>query len=1726
MENIAILSLMAKLKDNSNEITKSLNAQIDAVEKKADKIEVNINQSNFSDEMNKVISNILSITNGKLKNINLTKYLKSLVNTFADPTKSAEDYLKELTSVRDELNMIASAAKDAGGYDLFRDFNGRDIASALSAYKKVLDYKDKMEKSNKDFIENAKTSSDMNAYTTQSLKSKYTKEKNSVYLQSQSQERINEIASLYNIKETKESKAIIKNYSEILALYDLMLEKRKALQNFETEDDAKEYVRTVKTLSDLNTQILDLEKQMSSIYNIDSKTLISKSLSKTYPNNITQAANKYAKFMMLQMDTVYNEMMQQFALSVRERASERLAVSTEKQSAFIKKNADKAEKKYKKDDMSDGKDSATDKKQEKQKNYEKDKNTYEYTLAFDRIKEKYASLEKYAVSAEDALCEVNKLLKKMDSGNFDPDNDKKDLIGFVQRLYDLDDDIFTAPEEAEWYYDDNVDNFKHFTSQITEMTQAQVNEIAKIKAEKTPTDDNDTSASSSSKNEQDIDELEKRISSLEKLFDKLNEGAEKLSSVGEAFESAVNNMNSFSETLQYINQNLESVYFTIGNTDLAYHSGDLDHLNETKKPESWTDRISSLEYNYGAWGSGTYLTKDIEDLPTPGGRSGRQAIYAVDLSKYNLYQNKTNEQAEKLNNYLLTMEKFILSSSDFRGFDDDLKDISIESLYNDFSSVFSDIDLKFQEFQNFITEMQSLVKSSNIDENGIYHLQDLSLEGSDSIPTRFMKMLGYQGINNSGLSHYDNVEHGSVIYDLDQSSPYLKKFTTMDDIYAYNQKFLESTSSLFKIFDIDASKISTLQQIIDSIDVRQGNSSKERSSNIEDTHTSSPEYTSDSESSDIDRLNQSLSQVVHTIDEKTNAFKTEADVVEQSVTSEISNFDSLIERLRDAVTYIQELQGAFETINSTQGGDLYNGMQTEDLYKLHDILYDIYQRISDINATPVDLTLNIESIKDLDSNELKDISNLNVSDSITSEFDDLSILYMAIEKVRDAINLKTEAFKVEENVVETSVKNEVSVLSTLHEALTNIQSKIADINSVDIDARLSKESQSADSTDDNDSKNSSGSPKRKGKSKKVDSNNTIGDIPSTYIRDVTVAYDKAVKVNNALNSTKTVLNDLDMSFKGSRFFSSMADDIDKLDTKLKAGKISLVNYEKSIESVVKEYQTKYSLVGELTQSVYDAIGTSKLNEIPDIIMVIQNRLSSINEDFIRGTTSQSVYKKSVEDLCKSIKKSTGYFESEKDALEAMTRAAHDWDKKADVTTRRLPNGDRQVIAKTGNNSQSFVQTYRDSSHFVEQIVSDTKEGTNTFRKFFDSLKGKWADVFRYFMSFGSIYEVFDIVKQGFSIIVELDDALTEMNKVSDESIDTLQRFQKASFDMASSVGTTGVQLQSSTADFMRLGETLDEAQESAKTANILLNVSEFDSIDSATTSLIAMSSAYAELDKMDIIDKLNNVGNNFSISTDGIATALQSSASALTTAGNDIDEAIALITAGNAVVQDPNSVGAGLKTISLRITGTEAAKSELESLGEDTSDFVVQTSAKSQEAIKNFTKVAANNFKGFDILDDNGNFKSTFEIMLGISEIYDDIVESDKKYGSNMANGLLETLAGKNRANIAASILQNPDLLKDVYTSSQNSSGSALEENQKYLDSISGHIDVLKNKWQELWSNTGTRDAINGVIDLGTALLEVVDNIGLIQTALTSLLGFFTAKNFLTGEGFLINLLD
>lgn len=223
----------------------------------------------------------------------------------------------------------------------------------------------------------------------------------------------------------------------------------------------------------------------------------------------------------------------------------------------------------------------------------------------------------------------------------------------------------------------------------------------------------------------------------------------------------------------------------------------------------------------------------------------------------------------------------------------------------------------------------------------------------------------------------------------------------------------------------------------------------------------------------------------------------------------------------------------------------------------------------------------------------------------------------------------------------------------------------------------------------------------------------------------------------------------------------------------------------------------------------------------------------------------------------------------------------------------------------GNKKMSSMSViFDEGARRIGQYTVETKKYQTGMEKFMDSLEGKWQEVARYLMSFGSLYRVWAVLKQGVQYIKEIDSALTELKKVTDETEETYDRFLNTAAKTADKVGSTIQEVVSSTADWARIGYSLQDAATLAESTAVLLNVSEFQSIDEATSALTSTLQAfgYVAEDSMQVVDVMNEIGNNYAISSDGIATALQDSASSLMAANNSYQEAVALIAAANRVV--------------------------------------------------------------------------------------------------------------------------------------------------------------------------------------------------------------------------------
>lgn len=342
---------------------------------------------------------------------------------------------------------------------------------------------------------------------------------------------------------------------------------------------------------------------------------------------------------------------------------------------------------------------------------------------------------------------------------------------------------------------------------------------------------------------------------------------------------------------------------------------------------------------------------------------------------------------------------------------------------------------------------------------------------------------------------------------------------------------------------------------------------------------------------------------------------------------------------------------------------------------------------------------------------------------------------------------------------------------------------------------------------------------------------------------------------------------------------------------------------------------------------------------------------------------------------------------------------------------------------------------------------------------------------------GTVYKVIDYLKQMVSVVKELDTGMTTLKRVSTATAEEYSTFFKDAAQSAHDMGSGIKDVVDAAGEFSKLGYSLEEASSLGKSAVTYANVGFMDTASAieSMSSVIQGFKVDAE-DAIRVVDRMNIVGNKFAISSKGIGDGLQRAASSLVAAGNDIDESIALITAGNTVLQDPESVANGLKVIGMRLRG---AKTELERESEET-DGMIESTSKLQDKIKSMT--------GVDIMSDNDTFKSTYDILLEIANVWEDISDIDQA-------ALLELLAGKNRANVLAAILQSPDVLKSVYDTSVNSAGSAERELETYLDSIEGRMSQLQATFQKLSSDVVGSELVKKIVTIADTALQAVDGL-------------------------------
>lgn len=377
-------------------------------------------------------------------------------------------------------------------------------------------------------------------------------------------------------------------------------------------------------------------------------------------------------------------------------------------------------------------------------------------------------------------------------------------------------------------------------------------------------------------------------------------------------------------------------------------------------------------------------------------------------------------------------------------------------------------------------------------------------------------------------------------------------------------------------------------------------------------------------------------------------------------------------------------------------------------------------------------------------------------------------------------------------------------------------------------------------------------------------------------------------------------------------------------------------------------------------------------------------------------------------------------------------------------------------------SKDFDTLNAKSRMFRDDIREINNNPLNKFMKAMKSVP-VWAS------AMGLFYASINAVQQGFQSLLDVDKAMVELGKVTDATGEQLANFESASHDIGNSLGVLSSDVINATADFQKLGYSLEQASILGQNSILYAKVGDMD-LDTSTQHIISTVKGFGiEIDKSgnsirSLVDMMNEVGNNYSITATGIGEALRRSSATLSEAGNSVEQAVGIVTAANSTIQDPERVGTALKTISMRLRGVEEDGSSITGLA-----------PKLEKVFNSF---------GESIMLDENTFKSTFDIMDTLSNKWETLSDMER------AN-LVYLIGGMEQGSIVSAMINNWTDATDSYETALNSAGSAQREINNTMDGYEFKIGRLKNAVETFWITLADDEFIKGAIDGLTKMVEL-----------------------------------
>ena len=418
-----------------------------------------------------------------------------------------------------------------------------------------------------------------------------------------------------------------------------------------------------------------------------------------------------------------------------------------------------------------------------------------------------------------------------------------------------------------------------------------------------------------------------------------------------------------------------------------------------------------------------------------------------------------------------------------------------------------------------------------------------------------------------------------------------------------------------------------------------------------------------------------------------------------------------------------------------------------------------------------------------------------------------------------------------------------------------------------------------------------------------------------------------------------------------------------------------------------------------------------------------------------------------------------------------------------ITTYKNKQGELVVETEKVNQAGEHVaQTTRTVTKELDKAGSGAKKTGSGFKDLSDSAERAnhgvknlgWtlgdaiSRLSNFYIASLPIRAVQTAITETITTVKEFDSALIEFRKVSDLAGESLTKYVAKLAEMGEVTGSTMQAMVEASTEFRKSGFTDEDSAQLASIAEKYRNIAdeEISAGDSASFIIAQMKAFNIEAGQAEhIIDSVNEVANNFSVSSADLAKNLGNMSEIMAINNVSMEQQIGMLTGVTEITRNASSASRGLVMISSRLT-----------------QVLDDTSSTGKKLTAIYDKL------GIELKDENGQLRSHYDILGDLAGVWDELSENEQKY-------IALTSAGARQQQNFVALMANWNQVAKATTTAYNSIGSAQKENEKVMDSIAKKVEILKSEFQQLViGKGGLQDFAKTILDIGISLLKFANS--------------------------------